>query len=412
MKGNILGSRYKVLKDIAKGGFGKTYLAEDTQLPGKDLCVVKELAPTIEKPDVLPIARRLFKAEAVALHNLGHHQQIPELLAYFEEAEKFYLVQQYIAGQTLETELNSEHVWSEARIIELLIDVLQILDFIHSQGVIHRDLKPANLIRRQCDRKLVLVDFGTVKNMLQGQANLGQLTIPVGTKGYMPTEQARGKPQATSDLYALGIIAIQALTRIEPLSLEEDNQGELQWSHLIQVSPQLAQILTTMTRYNFTDRYQSAAEALQALDALTDFNLTKSKLDTAIAPVADNLTSNAAQTITFPQLEQRNRSFSLISASKVSSTSVNQNLVAVDQQSAAIKLDLPSPITTSSESKNNKVRSITGLAIALAIVIFGAIYWLIQQNSPKSPLENLQSPPESTPQTPRLDQGEGFRDNL
>ncbi|MEO0836903.1 MAG: serine/threonine-protein kinase [Cyanobacteria bacterium J06642_3] len=411
MKGNILGSRYKVLKDIAKGGFGKTYLAEDTQLPGKDLCVVKELSPTIEKPDVLPIARRLFKAEAVALHNLGHHEQIPELLAYFEEAEKFYLVQQYIAGQTLEQELISEPVWSETEIIELLIDVLQILDFIHSQGVIHRDLKPANLIRRQCDRKLVLVDFGTVKNMLQGQANLGQLTIPVGTKGYMPTEQARGKPQATSDLYALGIIAIQALTRIEPLSLEEDDHGELRWSHLTQVSPQLAQILTTMTRYNFTDRYQSAAAALQALNVLNDFDVTKSKLDTAIAPsLADNLTSNAAQTVTFPRLEQRNLSSSLTSDSKVDLTSVNQDLVAVDQQSAAIKLDLPLRITTSSEPKN-KVRSIAALAIALGVVIFGIIYWLVQQNSPKSQFE-LQSPQESTPRTPRLDQGEGFRDNL
>ena len=343
---------------------------------------------------------------------MGHHEQIPELLAYFEEAERFYLVQQYIAGQTLEQELNHEQVWSETKIIELLIDVLQILDFIHSQGVIHRDLKPANLLRRQCDRKLVLVDFGTVKNMLQGQANLGQLTIPVGTQGYMPTEQARGKPDATSDLYALGVIAIQALTRTEPLSLEEDDHGELLWSHLRRVSPQLAQILTKMTRYNFTDRYQSAAEALQALDALNDSGVTQSKLDTAIAlSLAGNLTKNAAQTITVTQTEQHNLPSPLISASKVDLTSINQDLVAVDQQSAAIKLDLPLPITNSSEKKNNKVRAITSLAIALGVVAFGAIYWLMQQTSPKSEFE-LKSPQESIPQTPRLDQGEGFRDNL
>ncbi len=145
---------------MPRGGFGKTYLAEDIQLPGKDRCIVKQLYPSIEESKFLAVARRLFKTEASTLHNVGHHDQIPELLAYFEEEEKFYLVQQYIEGQTLEKELTSGKVWSEAQIMELLQDGLNILEFIHAKGVIHRDVKPDNLIRRNSDGKLVLVDFG------------------------------------------------------------------------------------------------------------------------------------------------------------------------------------------------------------------------------------------------------------
>ncbi|MGL4881135.1 MAG: protein kinase domain-containing protein, partial [Waterburya sp.] len=271
MKGKILGSRYKVLEYIAMGGFGKTYLAEDTQLPEKDRCVVKQLYPSSEEPQFLSIARRLFKTEASTLHLLGDHDQIPKLLAYFEEEEKFYLVQQYIAGQTLEKELDSETLWSETQVIELLRDVLNILEFIHSKGVIHRDIKPDNLIRRHEDGKLVLVDFGTVKEVLKGQTNI-ELTVAVGTQGYMPTEQARGKPRPSSDLYALGMICIQALTGTFPLDLEEDAEGELIWEPLADVNPQLAKILTKMTKYHFKDRYQSATVVLQALDSIPNAN--------------------------------------------------------------------------------------------------------------------------------------------
>jgi serine/threonine protein kinase len=270
VKGKILGSRYQVLEYVAEGGFGKTYLAEDTQLPGKDLCIVKQLAPRFTAPQLLEIARRLFKTEATALHSLGHHPQIPELLAYFEEAEKFYLVQQYIAGQTLDQKLIPKQPWSPGQVVELLRDCLNILRFIHDQGVIHRDLKPANLILRDADHKIVLVDFGTVKNILQGQGGLEQLTVAVGTQGYMPIEQARGKPRSTSDLYALGIIGIQALTGVKPLDLEEDENGEIIWSPLVNAQPELIEILTKMTRYNYLERYPSAQSVLDALDSCGD----------------------------------------------------------------------------------------------------------------------------------------------
>ena len=285
MKGKILGSRYKILEYLAEGGFGRTYLAEDTQLPGKDICVVKQLHPSSQNPRFLEIARRLFKTEASVLHTLGHHPQIPELLAYFEEESKFYLVQQYIEGQTLAKELDEKPIWTEVETVELLQNVLNILQFIHSKGVIHRDLKPDNLIRRQSDRQLVLVDFGTVKQVLQGQqTNLGQLTVAVGTQGYMPTEQARGKPRPTSDIYALGMIGIQALTGILPINLDEDDEGEIIWQAATDVSPGLAKILTQMTRYHFKDRADSATEILQELAKLPTSNITKPQSITAVHP--------------------------------------------------------------------------------------------------------------------------------
>ncbi len=413
MKEKILGSRYKVLKYIAKGGFGTTYLAEDTQLPGKDLCVVKQLSPGSQAPNVLNIARRLFKNEAATLHNLGHHDRIPELLAYFEEEEKFYLVQQYINGQTVEQELDSEEIWSEAKVIELLQDSLEILEYIHTQGVIHRDIKPANLIRRHQDHKIVLVDFGTVKNMLQEQTRTDQLTIAVGTQGYMPVEQARGKPYHTSDIYALGIIGIEALTRVEPLKLEEDDDGELIWSHLADVSSSLAEILTTMTKCNHTERYQSAQEARQALTALTNATVT-----TPAIPVETKTNKSLSQNISTVSLTTF--ATSAISDHQPISTSTstgnelhhksspNQTLSLADDLSVGTQLNLAS----NTASPKSRGKGIWAMAIAFGAVIIGGAYFLIQQSGTEPQLETPVSPATPDSSTPRAKQGRGFRDNL
>lgn len=268
MQGQLLRSRYRILQYLAKGGFGKTYLAEDTLLPGDNRCVVKQLYPAVDNPKILEIARRLFKKEAEALKKLGSYDQIPQLLAYFEEEQKFYLVQQYIDGHTLKKELVPGQTWTEAKVIEFCQDCLQILDFIHTQGIIHRDVKPDNLIRRRQDGKLVLVDFGTVKEVISAQTQMMTPTVAVGTKGYMPTEQAMGKPRINSDIYALGIIAIQALTGVHPIHFQEDDNGDILWQSQAKVSPQLAAILSKMVRYHFKDRYQSAKEVLESLHCL------------------------------------------------------------------------------------------------------------------------------------------------
>ncbi|KAB8332031.1 protein kinase [Scytonema tolypothrichoides VB-61278] len=279
MIGKLLDHRYRVIRILATGGFGETYIAQDTKRPGNPICVVKHLKPANSEAKMFDTAKRLFQSEAETLEQLGNHDQVPRLLAYFDENQEFYLVQEFIEGHPLGDELVPNHRWSESQVIELLLEVLDILKFVHGHSVIHRDIKPDNIIRRASDKKLVLVDFGAVKQ-LRGAGYAGRspmftavhhsATVAIGTPGYMPTEQGQGKPRPNSDMYALGIIAIQALTGVAPVDFQEDpNTGETLWQHLVPVSDGLEAVLSKMVRYHFKDRFQSASEALQALQSLS-----------------------------------------------------------------------------------------------------------------------------------------------
>ncbi|MBD2776705.1 protein kinase domain-containing protein [Iningainema tapete] len=273
MIGQLLAGHYKVLEVLSEGGFGQTYIVEDIHLPGKPRCVLKHLKTTSTDHEILHTTRKLFQKEAETLQQLGNHDQIPRLLAYFEEKQEFYLVQEFVQGHTLSRELFPGKRWNESQIVEMLLEVLGILEFVHSHGVIHRDIKPDNLIRRASDRKLVLIDFGAIKQ-LRSQTAVGMagqnITLVIGTRGYMPSEQTRRLPRPSSDIYALGMMGIQALTGVLPLELQDDpNTGEILWQHLTSVSPTLAAVLTKMTHYHFKDRYQTATEVIQALQELT-----------------------------------------------------------------------------------------------------------------------------------------------
>lgn len=268
----MLGGRYQIVKQIGGGAFSITFLALDTQRPRNPNCVVKQFKPMSTDPYTLREGRRLFDEEAEMLEILGSHAQIPRLLAHFEENQEFYLVQEFIEGHDLNEEVFSGKQLSEAYVIKLLQDILEVLAFVHGHRVIHRDIKPSNIRRRQ-DGKIVLIDFGAVKQIStqvvnsQGQTSV---TVAIGTPGYMPSEQANSDPQFSSDIYAVGIIGIQALTGIFPTQLPKNSQtGEIDWRNQAQVSQKLADILDTMVRYDFRQRYQSATDALQALTTLT-----------------------------------------------------------------------------------------------------------------------------------------------
>ncbi len=307
MIGKVLGARYRILSVLGAGNFGQTYLAEDSHRPGRVKCVVKYLKPARTDGNFLPLARDLFLREAQVLEKLGNHDQIPRLLAYFAEGEEFFLVQDFIEGHVLRTELPLGCCWSEAQVLQMLTDILQVLSFVHKCGVIHRDIKPDNLMRRLTDHKLVLIDFGAVKEMgmsIGGGTLLGQAasqTIAIGTPGYMPPEQAQGRPRASSDLYAVGMIGVQALSGQNPVQLSQDAQGNWEWQPQMGVSQGLVDVLNRMIRPGVYDRYNSAEEVLQALQQLEASPPVWKRLGRFLqTPVKDLLKSNPAPATVAP----------------------------------------------------------------------------------------------------------------
>ncbi|MEG5032699.1 bifunctional serine/threonine-protein kinase/ABC transporter substrate-binding protein [Microcoleus sp. AT3-D2] len=273
--GHILHESYEILALLGQGGFARTYTAAQRNKPNNPLCVVKEIPfPPSNDPRVLEKGRKRFEREASALCRLGRNSRIPELFDRFEENDYFYLVQEYVEGHPLSQELTAGDRWNEQNTVALLREVLEILTSVHQENIIHRDITPANLIRRETDQKIVLIDFGAVKEIGTFTSNsTGEIfsSQAIGTRGYMPAEQhdTRSLPQPYNDIYAVGIIAIQALTGRRPTNLPQDPEtGEIVWDYLTSepVSDKLKNILTKMVRFHFQDRYQSVDEVLQKLD--------------------------------------------------------------------------------------------------------------------------------------------------
>ncbi len=319
MLGQLLDHRYKITEVLAKGGFGQTYLAQDTRRPGHPVCVVKQLIATTAntKPETLNVIHRLFNSEAEVLERLGKHDQIPQLLAHFNEDQEFYLVQEFVVGHPLLDELSNGQAWAEATVIDFLSDILNVLDFVHSQGVIHRDIKPANIIRRDSDNRLVLIDFGAVKELKTSLAS-NQQTIEIGTPGYVPIEQIRGYPQFNSDIYSVGVIAIQAATGLgmnelaSLLDLDSPFRGDREWQMYTQLSPKLISLIEKMVCSDYRRRYQSIKEVQIDLGQIIHAQAQITP-DTVIGSVAEN---NLSQPTAASQLPTRAVSHSEPSVAK------------------------------------------------------------------------------------------------
>ena len=278
--GKFLNGRYKIIQVLSTGDFGHTYVAEDSWLSGTPQCVVKFFKPQGHHPKRGEICKRRFTSDAEALRKLGTHEQLPQFLDAFEDEQGFYLVRELIVGESLSAELPfnlyDNKRWSEIQCLELLEDVLGILEFVHSQGIIHGDIKPSNLIRRLSDGKLVLIDFGVAHPIHPSQVKPRAVPIqpaitPVAIPplGYIPAEQFSGQLCPSSDLYALGMIAIQALTGLDPLQLPiNTSSGQISWQREAAVSDALASILNGMVRYDFRYRYQSASDVQTVLKSL------------------------------------------------------------------------------------------------------------------------------------------------
>ena len=264
----MLRGRYRPVKLIGRGGFGRTYLAFDGDRLDAP-CVIKQFAPQTRGTKSFDKAVTLFNQEAMRLHELGEHPQIPALLAYFEHEQYLYLVQQFIDGKTLIQEMLERGPTDESGVHGLLQDILPVLDFIHRRNVIHRDITPSNLIRRETDRRLFVIDFGVAKQF--GEALSPEPGTRIGTEGYAPIEQIRaGQAYPCSDLYSLGATCMHLLTGRKPDILYDPMEGRWRWREAlstrgITISHELGRILDRLVLDIVGDRYQTAQEVLQNL---------------------------------------------------------------------------------------------------------------------------------------------------
>jgi serine/threonine protein kinase, bacterial len=267
---------YPIIKQLGNGGFGKTFLATNTLMPSRPYCVVKQLIPTSTEPHLQTLIQERFQKEGLVLESLGEQSNgmIPKLYAYFMEAGEFYLVQEYISGQTLLDRVKSNGLFTEMQVRQLLTDILPILTYVHSRGMVHRDIKPDNVMLREDSNKPVLIDFGAVKETMSTvmtmSGNTGR-SIVIGTPGFMPAEQVSGRPMFVSDIYALGLTIIYLLTGKMPGEMEADpSTGNINWqAYAPNISSQLATVLNTAIHPIPTARYSSAQDMLQALSTAT-----------------------------------------------------------------------------------------------------------------------------------------------
>src|SRR5579883_25604 len=264
-----LQQRYQIIAQIGQGGFGRTFLATDTAQPVQTNCVIKQLYRHEGNTSHREAEIAQFHQEVLQLAELGGHSQIPQLLDAFELDEQFYLVEEWVDGQTLEQELAEFGAFDEDGIRQLLHELLPVLQYIHDRRVIHRDIKPANIIRRHCDGTLVLVDFGAAKQV--GSPNQLHTETLIGSAEYTAPEQTRGKAVFASDLYSLGVTCIHLLTQLSPFDLIDSSENVWIWRDYVTqpISPPLAKILDRLLASAIKRRYSSAAAVLDDLCLLS-----------------------------------------------------------------------------------------------------------------------------------------------
>ncbi|MBH8572671.1 protein kinase [Nostocaceae cyanobacterium CENA369] len=299
----LLNNRYQVIQVLGAGGFGETFLAEDTHMPSRRRCVIKQLKPIANDPQTYQMIQQRFEREAATLEYLGESSdQIPRLYAYFSENGQFYLVQEWIYGQTLANIVETQGYKSETVVREILLSLLSVLDYVHSKGIIHRDIKPDNIILRSTDNKPVLIDFGAVKETIRSvvSAPMPTRSLVIGTPGYMPGEQAIGRPVYATDIYSLGLTAIYLLTGKYPQEIETNQQtGEILWQNYApNVSPQLAMVINQAIKPQASDRYSTASKMLHALKSATGIPVQSSPTANTVSL---HSTTRQTQALSSPQ---------------------------------------------------------------------------------------------------------------
>ncbi len=369
-----LNGRYQVIQVLGHGGFGETFLAEDTYLPSRRRCVIKQLKvmsnPQMNQAGQQKFQQERFGREAATLEKLGEgSDQIPKLFAYFVENEEFYLIQEWIQGPTLTDVVTAAESMSEFDVKNILVSLLSVLNYVHSGGIIHRDIKPDNIILRNLNNQPVLIDFGAVKETVATVINAqgkSDRSIVVGTPGFMAPEQAAGRPIYASDLYSLGLTAIYMLTGKHPQQLELDSEtGEILWhKYGTNVSPELTAVLDRAINYHPRDRFTTAQKMLEALRAI---NVS---VQSTVATIAVATAASTSPTIISPPKKavkiasldgQENGQRNLILGGLLATALVGTAAIFGFGQNKVPNLDSTSPI--SSPAPNSSVTAARSPAV-------------------------------------------------
>ncbi|MEA5570244.1 serine/threonine-protein kinase [Calothrix sp. UHCC 0171] len=352
----LLKDRYRAMKPIGQGGFGRTFLAVDEDKPSKPHCVIKQFYPQAQGTSTLQKAVELFNQEAMRLDELGEHPQIPDLLAYFTQEDRQYLVQEFIDGYNLAQELAHSGTFGETQIRHLLYDLLPVLQFCHARNVIHRDIKPENIIRRRAlpgrstaisehnPGNLVLVDFGASK--VATNADVNKTGTSIGSPEYVAPEQIRGKALFASDIYSLGVTCINLLTGKSPFDLHDIHNDTWIWRQFLTtpLSNELAAIIDSMLQTIPARRYQLVDEILQDLE---QWQPTNKPLTTPVKLPVALITNN--QAIKTPASNNQQKSQSQID------TELNE--IKTMFLGAGKPVNNPNPTSSTSQTTNNAIPS-------------------------------------------------------
>lgn len=266
------------------GRSGSASLVEDLDLPESPHYLIKQFQGSDDNLVAKSLNQRLFEAQVSILYKVGQHPQIPALVAKFEEDGNKYLVREYIEGELLSQELAQDFIWTQTQVFDFLMDLMGILSFVHSFKYIHQDINPKNIIRRKDNGRFSLIgfsaakDLGSVQHNIPSQNSNGQVNIAIGTPGYIPYEQEQNISQFNSDIYAVGVIAIQALTNKFPIS-QDPRSYELSWRDGVNINLRLMNIIDKMVRPDYRNRYQSALEVLGDLESFALTQIPPSKFD-------------------------------------------------------------------------------------------------------------------------------------
>jgi serine/threonine protein kinase len=250
----IVGGRYRVVKLIGGGGMKLVYLAEDLRLAARK-CALAEMVDTFTSAEAQKQAINAFQREADMLAQLSN-EHIPRVFDRFSEANHHFLVMEYVDGATLEEQIRQGGgKLPPERVVDVALQVLDTLDYLHhlQPPVIYRDLKPSNIMVTG-EGQAKLIDFGIARHFQP----LSNATM-IGTQGYAPPEQYRGKVETRSDIYALGATMHHAISGRDPAAeapFSFPPLGKL----CPDIDPRLASAVDRALAYDVVNRPRDAAE--------------------------------------------------------------------------------------------------------------------------------------------------------